>query len=93
MQENAGAAYVDFSKEDETEVRKMLDQVGGAKGARYPAAIMDVALVTFPSSSFVQLTKNENRHLSATMVNTATGQNFATSSSQNSMILASGLLD
>jgi hypothetical protein len=26
--------------EDEKEVRKMLDQVGGAKGTRYPAAIM-----------------------------------------------------
>ena len=41
LQENAGAVHVEFSEEDEKAVRKMLDQVGGAKGTRYPAAFME----------------------------------------------------
>ena len=40
MKENAGAALVNFTAEDEREVRSMLERVGGAKGARYPAAVL-----------------------------------------------------
>ena len=36
--ENAGAVRVEFTEEDERRVRKGLDAIGGAKGARYPEA-------------------------------------------------------
>jgi aryl-alcohol dehydrogenase-like predicted oxidoreductase len=34
--ENAGAARIAFSQADESRVRKALDAIGGATGARYP---------------------------------------------------------
>jgi aryl-alcohol dehydrogenase-like predicted oxidoreductase len=40
LQENADAAKVDFTKEDNQKFRGILDQVGGAKGSRYPASLM-----------------------------------------------------
>lgn len=41
LQENTAAAHVEFSEEDDKEVRRMFDRVGGAKGTRYPAAFME----------------------------------------------------
>ena len=38
LKDNAGAASVHFTKEDEKRVREAIESVGGAKGARYPAA-------------------------------------------------------
>lgn len=40
LEENAGAADVKLTKEEEAEVRKTIDSVGGSKGERYPAAMM-----------------------------------------------------
>jgi hypothetical protein len=40
LEENAKAANVQFCDEDESKIRGMLDRVGGAKGARYPAATL-----------------------------------------------------
>ena len=40
LEENAKTANVQFSGEDEKKIRSMLDRVGGAKGARYPAAVL-----------------------------------------------------
>ncbi|KAJ4293543.1 hypothetical protein N0V90_008826 [Kalmusia sp. IMI 367209] len=38
--DNAGAVKVHFTDEDEKRVRKGLDAIGGAKGSRYPEAIL-----------------------------------------------------
>lgn len=38
--DNAGAVKVQFTEEDMERVRQGLDAVGGAKGARYPEAIL-----------------------------------------------------
>ncbi|KAL1593754.1 hypothetical protein SLS60_010486 [Paraconiothyrium brasiliense] len=38
--ENAGAVNVNFTEEDEKRVRSGLDAIGGAKGARYPEAVL-----------------------------------------------------
>lgn len=41
LKENAAAANVEFAADDEKKLRQILEQVGGAKGARYPAAILE----------------------------------------------------
>ena len=38
--ENAEAVNVVMSKEDDERIRKVIDSVGGTKGARYPAALV-----------------------------------------------------
>lgn len=40
LEENAKAAEVTLSKEEEAEIRKAIESVGGSKGARYPPAMM-----------------------------------------------------
>jgi len=40
LEENAKATDVTLSKEDEQEIRKEIEKVGGGKGERYPAAMM-----------------------------------------------------
>lgn len=40
LEENVAAGHVELSKEDESEIRKAIESVGGSKGARYPAAMM-----------------------------------------------------
>lgn len=40
LKENAEAIKVEFTKEDEEKIRKSIDEAGGAKGARYPEAIL-----------------------------------------------------
>lgn len=36
LEENAGAAFVELSKEEEKKIRAAVESVGGSKGARYP---------------------------------------------------------
>ena len=38
--ENAGAVKVEISKEDNEKIRKVIESVGGGKGARYSGAFM-----------------------------------------------------
>lgn len=38
LMENAEAVNVVLTKEDDERIRKVIDSVGGTKGARYPAA-------------------------------------------------------
>ncbi|KAK4556284.1 hypothetical protein LTR86_006428 [Recurvomyces mirabilis] len=40
LEENLQAADVQLSKDEEVEIRKAIESVGGSKGARYPAAMM-----------------------------------------------------
>ena len=40
LEENAAAAKVTLSKEEEQEFRKAVESVGGSKGDRYPPAMM-----------------------------------------------------
>ena len=40
LMENAGAVDVVLSKEDDERIRKVIESVGGTKGARYPEATM-----------------------------------------------------
>jgi diketogulonate reductase-like aldo/keto reductase len=40
LEENAKAAEIKLSAQEETAVRKAIENVGGSKGARYPAAMM-----------------------------------------------------
>ena len=40
LKENAAAVNIEFSKEDDERVRKTIESVGGAKGARYPDAFL-----------------------------------------------------
>jgi aryl-alcohol dehydrogenase-like predicted oxidoreductase len=40
LEENLKAVDVQLSKEEESEIRKAIDSVGGSKGERYPAAMM-----------------------------------------------------
>ena len=40
LEENAAAANVTLSKEEEQEFRKAVESVGGSKGDRYPPAMM-----------------------------------------------------
>ncbi|KAJ9609551.1 hypothetical protein H2200_005878 [Cladophialophora chaetospira] len=46
--QNAGAVNVDFSKDDDTRVRKALEAIGGAKGSRYPDAFSTLCFVDSP---------------------------------------------
>jgi diketogulonate reductase-like aldo/keto reductase len=40
LEENVAAADVKLSSEEETDIRKAIERVGGSKGARYPPAMM-----------------------------------------------------
>ncbi len=40
LEENAEVTRVTLSKDDEANVRKIIDNTGGAKGDRYPPAMM-----------------------------------------------------
>ncbi len=40
LEENAEATKVALSRDEEAHVRKIVDSVGGAKGDRYPVAMM-----------------------------------------------------
>ena len=40
LKDNAGAAEVEFSKDDEKRFRDIVENVGGAKGARYPEGFL-----------------------------------------------------
>ena len=40
LEDNAGAGSVQLSKEDEANIRKAIESVGGSKGDRYPASMM-----------------------------------------------------
>ncbi|KAF4624023.1 hypothetical protein G7Y89_g14152 [Cudoniella acicularis] len=40
LQQNAGAVNVEFSKEDDERIRKIIESVGGTKGVRYPGAFL-----------------------------------------------------
>lgn len=40
LEENAKAVDVQLSKEEEADIRKAIESVGGSKGDRYPAAMM-----------------------------------------------------
>ncbi|KAJ4393956.1 hypothetical protein N0V93_003173 [Gnomoniopsis smithogilvyi] len=40
LEENAAAAHVVLSKDEEQKIRKAIESVGGSKGARYPPAMM-----------------------------------------------------
>ena len=40
LEDNAGAVDVHLSKEEEAEIRKAIESVGGSKGERYPANMM-----------------------------------------------------
>ncbi|EON96085.1 putative aldo keto reductase protein [Phaeoacremonium minimum UCRPA7] len=40
LEDNVGAIDVHFTKEDELRVRKAIETVGGAKGSRYPSAML-----------------------------------------------------
>jgi hypothetical protein len=40
LEENVAAADVKLSKDEEAEIRKAIESVGGSKGARYPEAMM-----------------------------------------------------
>ena len=40
LEENVAAAEVTLSKDEELEIRKAIESVGGSKGERYPAAML-----------------------------------------------------
>ena len=40
LEENAGAANVNLTNEEEADIRKTIESVGGSKGDRYPPAMM-----------------------------------------------------
>lgn len=40
LEENVKAVEVQLSKQEEAEIRKAIESVGGSKGDRYPAAMM-----------------------------------------------------
>lgn len=40
LEENAAAVDVKLSKDDEAQIRKAIDDAGGSKGERYPAAML-----------------------------------------------------
>lgn len=40
LEDNAGAANVTLSKEEEKSIRRAIESVGGSKGDRYPASMM-----------------------------------------------------
>jgi hypothetical protein len=40
LQENAGAANIELSKEENEEIRKTIEKAGGRKGERYPVAFL-----------------------------------------------------
>ena len=40
LEDNAGAVDVHLSKEEEAEIRKAIESVGGSKGERYPPNMM-----------------------------------------------------
>jgi len=46
--ENAEAVKIQFTDQDEERVRKGLDAVGGAKGARYPGAVLAMCFADSP---------------------------------------------
>ena len=48
LKENAGGVSVSFSKDDEDRISKILDGIGGTKGARYPAAFMAMCFADSP---------------------------------------------
>jgi hypothetical protein len=48
LRENAEAVEVKFTKEDEKKIREIIDNVGGAKGARYPEAILHMCFGDTP---------------------------------------------
>ncbi|KAK0365769.1 hypothetical protein LTS16_021307 [Friedmanniomyces endolithicus] len=47
--ENAEATNIKLSKEEESNIRKAIDSVGGTKGERYPVAMMAKCFVTTPT--------------------------------------------
>jgi len=40
LKENADAVKVELSQEDDKKIRKIIEDVGGVKGARYPEAYL-----------------------------------------------------
>ena len=40
LEENVGAVNFQLNKEEEADVRKAIESVGGSKGERYPASMM-----------------------------------------------------
>jgi len=40
LKENAGAASIELSKEENEEIRKTIEKAGGRKGERYPVAFL-----------------------------------------------------
>ncbi|KAH8895887.1 aldo-keto reductase [Thozetella sp. PMI_491] len=48
LEENAGAAHVTLSKEEEAELRGAIEKLGGRKGDRYPTAMMATLFADSP---------------------------------------------
>jgi diketogulonate reductase-like aldo/keto reductase len=48
LKENSGAVNVEFSREDDERVRKIVENVGGSRGARYPAAHLSMCFGDSP---------------------------------------------
>ena len=51
LEENVAAINVKLSAEEEADVRKTIDSVGGSKGSRYPPAMMAVLFGDSPEPS------------------------------------------
>jgi diketogulonate reductase-like aldo/keto reductase len=48
LKENADAVKIEFSKEDDERIRKILETNGGSKGARYPEGILTLCFGDTP---------------------------------------------